>query len=117
MIIRKLNLDYEELIMYKDLAHAVEELKNNGIENLFIKDDDQYLKNLLSKVSHMQIVNCYEFDMGTDPGDESSLYIVETPEKEKKYVVISYGAHVNPNKAKFIDALLKKQEQAKPETS
>lgn len=94
--------------MYKDLAHAIEDLKDKGIQNLFSGKDEEVVAEYLPKADQMKIIEHFRFDSGTDPGDESSVYVIETPEKEKKYIVTSYGTYMNPQKSKLLDALLQK---------
>jgi len=95
--------------MYKDLADAIENLKEKGIENLFKKDDEEIINDYLSRADQMKIVARYEFGAGTNPGDESSVYVITTPENEKKYMVVSYGTYISPLKTKLLCALLPRQ--------
>lgn len=52
-----------------------------------------------------KIVWSQSVDMGTDPGDDATLYLIETASGGKGYVVISGAFHVDPRKAAFIDSL------------
>lgn len=94
---------------YKDLAHAVEDLKQKGITNLFYGDPDEILATYLAKADKIKIEAQYRFDMGTDPGDESTLYIFDIPDEGRFYLVISYGAQTNPVKSKLLSEILKYQ--------
>jgi hypothetical protein len=99
--------------MYTDLAEAVEELKKRGFNNLFEPDDDAFYCSkidLREKVQNMKIVETWQFDQGTDPGDESTIYALETKDGVKGYIVISFGMHIDPRKAELIDQLIKSQE-------
>jgi len=96
--------------MYRDLAEAIESLKEQGIENLFVEDDKKVVDKYLSDCDKMKILACHEFDSGTNPGDESSVFVIETPGGDKKYVVLSYSADANPYKTKLIDTILQKNE-------
>ena len=97
--------------MYKNLAEAIESLKEKGIENLFTDNkDEKVVDKYLEDCNRMKILACYEFEAGTNPGDESSVYVIETPEGENKYVVLSYGSYANPHKTKLIDTILQKNE-------
>lgn len=101
--------------MYKDLAHAVEDIKNKGYRNLF---EDQKTKRLIESddmhkaVGNLEIEKIYHFDEGTDPGDESTLYTVKQPDQSKWYIILSYGMYKDPDKTDFIDALKKLEENA-----
>lgn len=92
--------------MYNDLAHAIEDLKEKGVENIIKDGDEEILNKYLSRVDEMEILDTYSFDSGTDPGDESTVYVVKTPENGKKYLVASYGSYVSPLKTKLLCALI-----------
>lgn len=44
-------------------------------------------------------------DMGTDPGDDSTVYLVESEDGHRGYVVVPGSFYVDPAKANFIDRL------------
>jgi hypothetical protein len=99
--------------MYTDLAEAVEDLKKRGYNNLFEPDDDAFYCSKLDmheKVPNMKIVETWQFDQGTDPGDESTIYALETKDGIKGYIITSFGTHIDPRKAKLIDQMIKSQE-------
>ncbi|MFU8861090.1 MAG: hypothetical protein ACNA8K_11775 [Cyclonatronaceae bacterium] len=98
--------------MYTDLAEAVEDLKKKGYENLFEPDGDVLYSSKLDlrvEVKNIEITGTWQFDQGTDPGDESTLYALETKDGVKGYIITSFGAHVDPKKARLIDQLLNSQ--------
>lgn len=98
--------------MYTDLAEAVEDLKKKGYENLFEPDGDVFFTSKLGlreEVQNIKISGTWQFDQGTDPGDESTLYALETKGGVKGYIITSYGAHVDPEKARLVDRLLSSQ--------
>ncbi|HZD52528.1 MAG TPA: hypothetical protein VE175_05735 [Woeseiaceae bacterium] len=63
-----------------------------------------------------RIVSSQAVDMGTDPGDDATLYLIETDSGAKGYVVISDAFHADPRKAAFIDSLERHSEDAAPES-
>jgi hypothetical protein len=98
--------------MYTDLADAVEDLKKKGYENLFEPDGDEFYcsrLNLREKVPNIKVVSSWTFDQGTDPGDESTIYALETTGGVKGYIITSFGMHVDRRKARLIDRLLSVQ--------
>jgi plasmid replication initiation protein len=99
--------------MYKDLADAIEDLKEKGIENIIKHEDEEIVNTYLSQVDQMEIIDTFSFDSGTDPGDESTLYVIKTPGNEKKYLVASYGSYVSPLKTKLLCALLPQEKEQK----
>jgi hypothetical protein len=99
--------------MYTDLAEAVEELKMKGYKNLFEPDGDAFYcskLDLREEVPNMKIVETWQFDQGTDPGDESTIYALETKDGVKGYIITSFGTHIDPRKASLIDRLLSRQQ-------
>lgn len=52
------------------------------------------------------IVEYKTFDIGTDPGDEVTMYLIESVSGLKGYLILSDSFHTDPRKAAFIDALL-----------
>ncbi len=59
--------------------------------------------------SELHIVEYETFDNGTDPGDDVTMYLIESRSGQKGYLVLSDSFHADPRKAAFIGALLSKQ--------
>ncbi len=96
--------------MYKDLADAVESLKEKGFDHTYeLGDDCITCKELDVEYStgDLKIVETHTFDKGTDPGSESSVYAIESDNGVKGTLIMSYGMYVDPQKATLIDKLLK----------
>lgn len=53
------------------------------------------------KALHSQSV-----DMGTDPGDDATLYLIEINDGRKGYLITADSFHTDPRKAAFIQSLL-----------
>lgn len=99
--------------MYKDLADAVESLKEKGFDHVFeLGEDNITCKSLDAEYSpdELTILESHSFDKGTDPGSESSVHAIKSSDGVKGILVISYGVYVDPGKAKVIDRLLKSAE-------
>jgi len=56
--------------------------------------------------SELRIVEYVTFDNGTDPGDDVTMYLIESPDGPQGYLILSDSFHTDPRKAAFIDALL-----------
>ena len=52
-----------------------------------------------------RIVSSDAVDAGTDPGDEATVYLIETSSGRKGYLITADSFHTDPLKAAFIDAL------------
>lgn len=61
-----------------------------------------------------KIVWSQAVDMGTDPGDDATLYLIETDSGAKGYVVVSDAFHADPHKAAFIASLARHTDGATP---
>lgn len=56
--------------------------------------------------SKLRVVESVTFDSGTDPGDDVTMYLIESESGLKGYLILSDSFHTDPRKAAFIDALL-----------
>ena len=54
----------------------------------------------------LHVVDYVTFDSGTDPGDDVTMYLIESRSGPKGYLVLSDSFHTDPRKAAFIDALI-----------
>lgn len=96
--------------MYKDLAHAVEDLKKKKFQNL--SEDETFGKYIREgrvppEFNKIIIEHTYRFDEGTNPGDESTLYTLRLPDGNKAFLVLSFGMYKDPVKSELIDELRK----------
>ncbi len=57
----------------------------------------------------LRVVEYVTFDSGTDPGDDVTMYLIESPSGLKGYLILSDSFHTDPRKAAFIGALLAKR--------
>jgi hypothetical protein len=56
----------------------------------------------------LRIEEYVSFDSGTDPGDDVTMYLIDSLSGLKGYLILSDSFHTDPRKAAFIDALLTK---------
>ncbi len=59
--------------------------------------------------NHLRVVDYVTFDSGTDPGDDATMYLIESTSGLKGYLILSDSFHADPRKAAFIDAILSNQ--------
>lgn len=52
-----------------------------------------------------RIVDSIPVDMGTDPADDATLYLIESTTGVKGYLILADSFHADPDKAAFIDRL------------
>jgi hypothetical protein len=53
-----------------------------------------------------RIVDSIAVDMGTDPADDATIYLIESAGSPKGYMILADPFHADPEKAAFIDRLL-----------
>lgn len=58
-----------------------------------------------------RIVETNTIDSGTDPGDDATVYLIETASGVRGYVVLSDSFHADPRKAAFVDRLRHRSER------
>ena len=56
--------------------------------------------------NELHVVEYVTFDNGTDPGDDVTMYLIESRSGPRGYLILSDSFHTDPRKAAFIDALL-----------
>ncbi len=54
----------------------------------------------------LRIMEFVTFDSGTDPGDDVTMYLIESQIGPNGYLILSDSFHTDPRKAAFIDAIL-----------
>ena len=51
------------------------------------------------------VVDSQSVDAGTDPGDDATIYLIETKSGRRGYLIVSDSFHTDPASAHFIDRL------------
>ena len=92
--------------MAKDLADYQTEAIANGYTHDFGFDARSAPADI---VNQLRVVDYVTFDGGTDPGDDVTMYLIESTSELKGYLILSDSFHADPRKAAFIDALLSKR--------
>ena len=92
--------------MAKDLADYQAEAVARGYTHAFAFDGKSAPADIASEHS---IVEYVAFDSGTDPGDDVTMYLIESTSGLKSYLILADSFHADPRKAAFIDALLRKR--------
>jgi len=89
--------------MAKDLA----DYQTEAIENGYTHDFGFDARSAPSDIANeLRVVEYVSFDSGTDPGDDVTMYLIESNSGRKGYLILSDSFHADPRKAAFIDALL-----------
>jgi len=89
----------------KDLADFQAEVITRGYTHDFAFD----LRPAPADITNeLRIVEYVTFDNGTDPGDDVTMYLIESKSGLHGYLILSDSFHTDPRKCAFIDALLAK---------
>jgi len=89
--------------MAKDLADYQTEAIANGYTHDFGFDARSAPAD---RINELRIVEYENFDCGTDPGDDVTMYLIESTSGLKGYLILSDSFHADPRKAAFINSLL-----------
>jgi len=89
--------------MAKDLADYQAEAIALGYTHDFGFDDRSAPADITDE---LRIVEYVTFDGGTDPGDDVTMYLIESTAGLKGYLILSDSFHADPRKAALINALL-----------
>lgn len=94
-----------------DLADLLERARERGYtSNFACRDDSLRCRDTGTTVSAADawIVASEAVDQGTDPGDDATLYLIETKSGQRGYVIIGDSFHADPRDAAFIDRLARR---------
>ncbi len=92
--------------MANDLADFQAEAIARGYTHNFAFDGRSTPADIASE---LRIVEYVTFDSGTDPGDDVTMYLIESRSGPNGYLILSDSFHTDPRKAAFIDTLLTKR--------
>ena len=57
------------------------------------------------------IVDSQAVDVGTDPGDDATIYLIETRSGRRGYLIVADSFHTDPKKAAFIDRITRREQK------
>ncbi len=92
--------------MAKDLADFQADAIADGYTHNFAFDEQSARAD---STDELRIVEFVTFDSGTDPGDDVTMYLIESTSGLIGYLILSDSFHTDPRKAAFIDMLLTKR--------
>jgi hypothetical protein len=88
--------------MAVDLAQFQAEAVARGYTHDFGASDESLAE---MSCGNPKVVASQSFDLGTDPGDDVTIFLIEA-ECGNGYLIVSDSFHVDPAKAALIDELL-----------
>ena len=95
--------------MASDLAELLDQIAARGFTRDFSYDVKAFYvsrSDITRRLKEFHVVESIPIDSGTDPGDDATLFLIESINGEKGFIVISDSFHTDPVKASFISTLL-----------
>ncbi len=93
-----------------ELAEVIETLKRRGYAQCFAYRAGRVWCAAQPEgldIDQIELVDTIELDAGTDPGDDVTIFLLQTSAGTRGFVLVSDSFHADPQKADLIDRLLK----------
>lgn len=97
-------------MMVLDLADLLGQVQERGYTHNFAYESHLFVKPDAPGASADErrwIVDSRTVDTGTDPGDDATIYLIETASGQRGFLIAPYSFHTDARKAAFIDRLEK----------
>jgi len=93
----------------RELADLLEQLKHQGFDRCF--DSKAGYLSLAGEqgkwtAKQARVVDVIGLDGGTDPGDDVTVFLLETDPGIRGYLLVPDSFHTDPDKAALVDALM-----------
>ncbi len=88
-----------------NLSDLIRQAKQRGFTHNFGADFDHESRAGFLRDAAGRVVAADAVDAGTDPGDDATLYLIETTSGVRGYLALSDSFHADPRKAAFVDRL------------
>ena len=93
----------------RELAEVLERLKGQGFDRCF--DTRKGYLSLAGQqgtwnAKQARVVDVIGLDGGTDPGDDVTVFLLETDSGIRGYLLVPDSFHTDPEKAALVDALM-----------
>jgi hypothetical protein len=93
-----------------DLAEILSDAERRGFKlNFALEEDGVRCPETGRCFGHddVKVVYSRYVDTGTDPGDDATIYLIETTDGRMGYLMVADSFHVDPRKAAFIRNLVR----------
>lgn len=100
------------------LIDILDAARERGFSHNLAYDDDELVCAELGKHYDAEksfIVDSKSADAGTDPGDDVTVYFIETADGDRGFIIVPASIYAEPAKAAFIDRLKSKPEAGDPD--
>lgn len=94
-----------------DMAELLDNVRERGFTHSFICRDDALHCNdsgVSVGADDAWVVESQTVDQGTDPGDDATIYLIETRSGMRGFLIVGTSFHADPRDAAFLDKLIKK---------
>ena len=102
----------------RELAEVLELVQRQGFKHSFGSEAGSLsLAGEQSTWSPAQarVMDVISLDAGTDPGDDVTVYLLETDSGIRGYLLVPDSFHADPGKAALVDALMASQAASAPD--
>ena len=100
----------------RDLAELLEQFRQEGFDRSFDGEFD-HLSSAREpsdqNAGSVRLVDVVQLDAGTDPGDEVTVFLLETDSGVRGYLLVPDSFHTDPGKARFVDELMASKRTAR----
>ncbi len=93
----------------RDLAELLEQLRQDGFDRSFDGDIEQLSsakERSDQNAGAFRLVDIVQLDAGTDPGDDVTVFLLETDSGVRGYLLLPDSFHTDPDKTRFVDELM-----------
>ena len=91
-----------------DLAELLGDVESRGFTHNFAYESGELRCSQHGEcvpADEARIVDSRSVDTGTDPGDDATVYLIQTDSGLKGYLILASPFYADPEKAAFIDRL------------
>lgn len=91
-----------------DISELMVEAKRRGFSHNFAVEDDLLLCPDTGEDfewGEASIVWSETVDMGTDPGDDATIFLIETTNGRKGYLLVANSFYADPRKTEFLECI------------
>jgi len=93
----------------RDLAELLEQLRQEGFDRSFGGEFDHLSparEPSDQNAGSVRLVDVVQLDAGTDPGDDVTVFLLETDSGVRGYLLVPDSFHTDPGKVRFVDELM-----------
>lgn len=94
-----------------DMAELLDDVRKRGFTHSFTCRDNALHcsdSDVPVTLDDAWVVESQTVDQGTDPGDDATIYLIETRSGMRGFLIVGTSFHADPRDAAFLDKLVQK---------